>query len=101
MMLPYLFVISLSLPSDSWFGIDKVKHFLVSAVMQGISYNVLRQHGVRHDRALVGATFVTGAASLGKEYVDRRRVGLFSTRDLVWDAAGAATATIILHQSKP
>jgi putative lipoprotein len=101
MIFPYVLAVSLALPGDSWFGVDKVKHFIVAAVVQGISYSVLRQHGVRHDQALVGATFVTGVASVGKEWVDRRRMGLFSTRDLVWDAAGAATATILLHQSKP
>lgn len=84
-------------PRDAWFGADKLKHFLVAAFTQSVSYGVLQAARVRHDHAIVGASAATAAVSLGKELYDRRTDGLFSVRDLVWDAAGAAAATVLLH----
>jgi putative lipoprotein len=87
-------------PRDSWFGADKIKHFFVAAFTQSVAYNALRLSGARHGVSLAGASAATATISLGKEFYDRRHSSLFSVRDLVWDAAGAGTATFVLERSR-
>ena len=86
-------------PQDAWFGADKLKHFFVAAFTQSVAYSALQAGKVRHDRALAGAWAVTAAVSVAKELHDKRTTGLFSVRDLVWDAAGAGVATLIIDRS--
>jgi uncharacterized protein YfiM (DUF2279 family) len=64
-----------------------------------VSYSALRTLDVRHDQALLGASCVTLTFGVGKELVDVRRGSTFSGRDLVWDAAGAGSATILLDRT--
>lgn len=85
---------------DPWFGADKLKHFFVAAFTQSVAYSALQASGVKHDQALAGAWAVTATASIAKELSDRRTTGLFSVRDLVWDAAGAGAATALLAWSQ-
>lgn len=85
---------------DGWFGADKLKHFFVAAFTQSVAYSALQATRVRHDQALAGAWAVTAVASVAKELHDRRTTGLFSVRDLVWDAAGAGAASIILTSAR-
>ena len=87
-------------PRDSWFGADKLKHFFVAAFTQSVAYTALQTARVRHDHALAGAWAVTAAVSVAKEVHDKRTTGLFSVRDLVWDAAGAGVATVWLTHSQ-
>ena len=75
--------------SDPWFGEDKAKHFFMSAFIQGLGYGTLRAAGVRHELALGGATVGTAVVGVGREVSDGRTKGVFSVRDLTWDAAGA------------
>jgi putative lipoprotein len=81
---------------DRWFGPDKVKHFFVAAFVQSVSYSVVRGAGARHEASLAAATGATAAVSEGKEIVDRRAGGQVSVPDLVWDAAGAGAASLLL-----
>lgn len=92
-------VAQLAAPRDSWFGVDKLKHFFVAAFTQSVAYSALQAAKVRHDRALAGAWAVTAAVSVAKEVHDARTTGLFSVRDLVWDAAGAGFATVLIDRS--
>jgi uncharacterized protein YfiM (DUF2279 family) len=92
-------VAQLAAPRDAWFGADKLKHFFVAAFTQSVAYSALQAAKVRHDRALAGAWVVTAAVSVAKEVHDSRTTGLFSVRDLVWDAAGAGVATILIDRS--
>ena len=85
---------------DPWFGVDKVKHFVVAAAIQSGTYTVLREADVRHWPSLDGAFAATAALSLGKELHDRRRTGLFSWKDLVWDGAGAISAAAVIHNTR-
>ena len=87
-------------PADRWFGADKVKHFVAAFVVQSVAYAGLRVADLPHGGALAGATAVTAAVSVWKERVDRRATGLFSRRDLVWDALGASTAAIALSHTE-
>jgi uncharacterized protein YfiM (DUF2279 family) len=81
---------------DAWLGEDKLKHFFTSAFVQGMGYGTLRAAGASHAVALGGATVVTSAAGVGKELWDRGGRGTPSVKDLVWDAAGAGSATVLL-----
>jgi uncharacterized protein YfiM (DUF2279 family) len=93
------FALALRHPPDAWFGPDKLKHLFIGAFTQSMTYSLLQAARVDRDRALVGAWVVTGAVSVVKEVHDRRSYGLFSVRDLVWDAAGAGAATLIIRRA--
>ncbi|MDQ3810823.1 MAG: hypothetical protein M3336_11080, partial [Chloroflexota bacterium] len=99
MILTWCFIIAMQVPPDGWFTADKVKHFLMSAFVQSVSYSVLRTAHLDHSVALVSASGVTTLVAVGKELYDRRTGGDFSPRDLVWDAAGASSATLLLTRS--
>lgn len=84
-------------PRDPWFGPDKVKHGVIAVALEGGTYATLRL-GADHREALAGAIVVTASLSLLKELRDRGRTG-FSLRDLAWDAAGIAVATLLLSNA--
>lgn len=85
--------------TDSWFGIDKVKHFFMSAFINSVSYSALQALRVNHRSAMAGAIGITMAAGVGRELHDMRVPGnLFSVRDLTWDALGTtAGAALAAH----
>lgn len=76
-------------PADPWWGEDKARHFVVAGLVQGGVFGLATAAGAKRGAALASASGVTALVSLGKEWHDRRRRGVFSGRDLVWDAAGA------------
>ena len=81
---------------DPWFGIDKVKHFFMSAFLNSVSYSALQAARVNHRSAMAGAIGITMAAGLGRELHDMRVPGnLFSIRDLTWDALGTAAGSVL------
>jgi putative lipoprotein len=81
---------------DGWFGPDKLQHFFMSAFVQSAGYGVLRRAGVENAPAITGASVATAVVGVGKELFDRRTKGDFSPLDLVWDAAGAGSASVLL-----
>lgn len=85
--------------ADPWFGTDKVKHFLLSFFVQSVAYSTLRATNVGHESSLLGSGALAIGVGLGKELVDRRRSGLFSPRDLAWDAAGVGAASLLLERT--
>ena len=89
-------------PLDHWLGADKVKHFFTSALIQSLAYSVT-QVTTKAPRSslLLSASVATAAVGIGKEVHDRRSYGHFSVRDLAWDAAGAATASVMLSRTRP
>src|SRR5829696_1583304 len=99
MIVPLALALQLTKPPDHWFGADKIKHLFVAAFTQTVAYNALQAAKVDHGGAMAGAWAVTTAVSVGKEIHDRRTTGLFSVRDLVWDAAGAGVASLLLSHS--
>jgi putative lipoprotein len=84
---------------DSWFGVDKVKHFFMGAFVQSVAYAAVRTAGASHTASLVAASGVTAGVSIGKEIWDAHGNGTASGRDLVWDALGAGGATFLLDRS--
>lgn len=97
----YAFVLALGLggPGDRWFGPDKVKHFFMSAFVQTTTFAAVRAAGANHATSIWSATAATAAFGVGKEVLDRNVAGDFSARDLVYDAAGALSATALLNHT--
>lgn len=85
--------------ADPWLGADKVKHFFVTFFVQSVAYSTLRATNVGHESSLLGSGALALGVGLGKELVDRRRTGRFSPRDLAWDAAGVAAASLLLDRT--
>ena len=84
---------------DSWFGVDKVKHFFLSAFVRSVTYGAFRATGAHNHTSLASASATTLVVGVGKELHDRRATGLFSLRDLGWDAAGAGAASVYLTRT--
>jgi uncharacterized protein YfiM (DUF2279 family) len=87
-------------PGDAWIGEDKIQHFVMSYAVAVFIDAGARTAGVDERTARVGA--VSGALLAGvlKEWYDRARGGIFSYRDLVWDAAGVATGMLVIRASR-
>ncbi|HEY3113880.1 MAG TPA: VanZ family protein [Gemmatimonadaceae bacterium] len=82
---------------DAWFGIDKIKHFFISAFIESLSYSALQAAHVHHRSALGGAIAITLGFGVGREIHDQRVPGnFFSVRDLTWDAIGTGAGTVLL-----
>jgi putative lipoprotein len=85
---------------DAWFGIDKIKHFFMSAFIESVSYSLLQASGVHHRPAMTGAIGITLGLGLARELHDRRVPGnLFSVRDLTWDAIGTGAGAVLLSHT--
>jgi putative lipoprotein len=85
---------------DSWFGIDKIKHFFISAFIESVSYSALQAAHVNRRPALAGAIGVSAAFGVGRELHDKRTPGNhFSYRDLTWDAVGIGAAAVMLRHT--
>ncbi|MGI8400077.1 MAG: VanZ family protein [Gemmatimonadaceae bacterium] len=85
---------------DAWFGIDKLKHFFMSAFIESVAYSALQAAKVKHRPALGGAIGVTMAVGVAREMHDKRTPGnIFSVRDLTWDAIGATAGAVMLSHT--
>ena len=69
---------------DAWFGIDKIKHFFISAFIESLSYSALQAARVHHPAAMTGAIGITIGFGVGREIHDQRTPGNIGT------GAGAA-----------
>lgn len=85
---------------DSWFGSDKIKHFLMSAFIQSLTFSGLQYAGAHRNAAFAGSIGVTAAFGIGKEFHDKRIGEPFSLRDISWDAAGAGSAIVMLRHTQ-
>jgi putative lipoprotein len=85
---------------DSWFGMDKIKHFFLSAFIESVSYSALQAAHVKRRPALTGAIGVTAAFGVAREIHDKRTPGKwFSYQDLTWDALGIAAGAAMLTRT--
>lgn len=85
---------------DSWFGIDKIKHFFISAFIESVSYSALQAAGANYRTARNGAIGVSAAVGVAREVHDRRTPGnRFSYKDLAWDALGIGAGAIVLRHT--
>jgi uncharacterized protein YfiM (DUF2279 family) len=96
-MAALLFVVG---PPGGWWGADKLKHFLTSALVHSTVFSIARSTGSgRPNAQAIGAA---SALTIGvwKEARDRRAGRPFSVGDLVWDGAGIATSAALLNRSR-
>jgi putative lipoprotein len=85
---------------DSWFGIDKIKHFFISAFIESVSYSALQAARVDRRPAMAGAIGISAAFGVGRELHDKRTPGNhFSYRDLTWDAVGIGAGAVMLKRT--
>ena len=84
---------------DPWFSPDKAKHFFVSMFVESFSFSVLRAAHANRGASLAGAAALTAGVGVGREIYDYYHPGTPSVKDLTWDAAGIATAAMVLHQT--
>jgi uncharacterized protein YfiM (DUF2279 family) len=87
-------------PVKSWFGADKLKHFLTSAFVQSAAFSAARAAGADRRTANAAAGGVTVAVGVAKEVKDRRAGKPFSVQDLAWDAAGAGSMAALLARTR-
>lgn len=85
---------------DSWAGPDKLKHFLIAGFIESASFATLESVGTRRRSAFAGATAVTAALSLAREFHDKRTRNAFSWRDLAWDMGGTVAALAVLRHTR-
>ncbi len=76
--------------NDSWFGRDKVKHFLAASVISGAASAIADKQGMDNDGSFYFAFGLTLSLGAGKEAYDMkiRKTG-WSWKDLAWDTLGA------------
>jgi putative lipoprotein len=87
-------------PNDPWFGTDKAQHFFMSAFIQSVSFSALRATRLSRTNSLLAATLVSSAVGIGKEIYDAKHGGDPSLKDLTWDAAGIAAASLLLAHTE-
>jgi putative lipoprotein len=87
-------------PKDGWFGVDKVKHFFMSAFVQSAAFSAARaaKLSVTNAQAVAGVT--TAVVGIGREIHDKRVGRPFSVKDLTWDAAGGVAAARLLNKTR-
>jgi len=84
---------------DSWFGIDKLKHFFLSAFATSVSFSALQAAGANRTTAMTGAIGASAALGISRELYNLRTTKHFSVRDLTWDAMGTGAAAVVLSKT--
>ncbi len=84
---------------DSWFGIDKLKHFFLSAFATSVSFSALQAAGANRTTAMTGAIGASAALGISRELYNLRTTRHFSFRDLTWDAMGTGAAAVVLSKT--
>lgn len=103
MIATLLLALTLALPQqtpDPWWAEDKFRHFAASFVVTSLSASAARAAGADRPQSLYVGAGVAATSGIAKEIDDRRRGGIFSLRDLVWDAVGIAAALLVLDASR-
>jgi uncharacterized protein YfiM (DUF2279 family) len=94
------FATLLCLSTPPFFGADKVKHFLMSFLIQSAGYSVSRAAGL--DRGASQGVGAAGVVTVGvlKELHDKSMGKPFSPGDLAWDVAGGVAAASLMNGSR-
>lgn len=85
---------------DTWFGLDKLKHFTSSIYLTTTAYYIQsRIMTVSEPESKFNSGAIVISLGLTKEFYDSRRTdGFFSFSDLAWDLAGSSVALIFINQ---
>jgi uncharacterized protein YfiM (DUF2279 family) len=84
---------------ESWFGIDKLKHFFLSAFATSVSFSALQAAGANRNTAMAGAIGASAALGISRELYNLRTTKVFSIKDLTWDAIGTGAAAAMLSKT--
>ena len=87
-------------PPDPMFGVDKVKHFFIAGFVESMSFAGMQAVGSSRSTARTGAIGAAAVVSIAREIHDKKKKGLFSVRDLAWDAIGASAALLVLNKTQ-
>jgi uncharacterized protein YfiM (DUF2279 family) len=87
-------------PGDHWLGADKVKHFLLSAMVESIGVSAARAAGASAKSSHVVGGILTAGVGIGREVHDVRVGKGMSVTDLTWDAAGGIAAASLLNGAR-
>jgi uncharacterized protein YfiM (DUF2279 family) len=87
-------------PGDHWLGADKVKHFLLSAMVESIGASAARAVGAGRATSQGVGAGLTIAVGVGRELHDVRVGKGASIKDLAWDAAGGIAAASLLNGAR-
>lgn len=87
-------------PDDPVFGVDKLKHFFIAGFVESMTFAGMQAAGGNRSTARGTAIGMTAVVSIGREIHDGRTKGLFSIRDLAWDAIGATAAMLVLNRTQ-
>jgi uncharacterized protein YfiM (DUF2279 family) len=93
-------LVSILSPPGGWFGTDKLKHFLMSALVHSAAFSIARASGAQRSGAQVSGAVSAATIGVWKELHDRRVGKPFSVGDLLWDGMGAASAAALLNRSR-
>jgi uncharacterized protein YfiM (DUF2279 family) len=86
--------------TDRWFAEDKMRHLSMAFASTSFGHAAARAAGIGSGTATALGAAAAAVASVGKEVFDRRAGGIFSYRDLVWDAAGILLAIGMLGNAR-
>jgi putative lipoprotein len=81
---------------ESWFGVDKLKHFFLSAFATSVSFSAIQAAGANRRTSMAGAIGASAALGISRELYNLRTTKVFSFRDLTWDAIGTGAAATML-----
>jgi uncharacterized protein YfiM (DUF2279 family) len=86
------------LVSDSWFGEDKLHHFIHSAAISSSAYLISNKMGSIDQRNSVYISFSVGTiAGIAKEIYDEcSGNGSASKKDLIYDIAGVISGILLI-----
>jgi uncharacterized protein YfiM (DUF2279 family) len=87
-------------PRDSWLGVDKIKHFLMSALVHSTAFSIARSAGMHRGGAQVAGAMSAATIGVLKEVHDRRVGKPFSIPDLFWDGVGTVSSAALLNRSR-
>jgi uncharacterized protein YfiM (DUF2279 family) len=87
-------------PADPLFGVDKVKHFFIAGFVESMTFAGMQSLGASRSTSRITAIKATSIVSIGREIHDKKKKGLFSVRDLAWDAIGAGAALVVLNKTQ-
>jgi len=82
------------------FGADKVKHFLMSALIQSATFSAARATGLQRGTSQIAGGAAVVVFGVGKELHDRHVRKGFSVADLLWDAGGGVAAASLLNGTR-